>query len=171
MKQKLSFIAIILATALFPIKSYSRALDNTGMVPLLSLGVGAFNVCQRETTAQFQIEYRSALSFIKARPFIGAFTTTKSNFYLYGGLGWDLHFSKYLVVTPSFAPGLYLHGNDKKLGYPLEFRTSLEVAYKFKNKARLGLQFYHISNASIGEHNPGAESLMLFYSIPLTGGR
>lgn len=146
---------------------FSKALDNKGMVPLLSIGAGSYNVQRDKRTAQFQMEYRFAVDFFMARPMIGAFITSKSAFYLYAGIGWDLHLSRFLVLTPSFAPGIYFQGNDKNLGYPLEFRTSLELAYKFKNKARLGLEFYHLSNASISNRNPGEESLILFYSIPL----
>ncbi|MDN3503960.1 MAG: acyloxyacyl hydrolase [Rhabdochlamydiaceae bacterium] len=161
---------LILFLFSFSTLGHCRALDNTGMVPLLTFGTGIFNTFKTPKTMQFQMEYRTALSIAMARPFIGMFTTTKFNYYLYAGIGWDLHFSKYLVVTPSFAPGIYFQGHDKNLGYPLEFRTSLEVAYKFPSKARLGVQFYHISNASIGEKNPGEESLIFFYSIPITKG-
>lgn len=146
---------------------FSKALDNKGMVPLLSLGAGSYNVQRDKRTAQFQMEYRFAVDFLLARPIIGAFITSKSAFYLYAGIGWDLHLSRFLVLTPSFSPGVYFQGNDKNLGYPLEFRTCLELAYKFKNKARLGVEFYHLSNASLSNRNPGEESLVLFYSIPL----
>jgi lipid A 3-O-deacylase len=155
---------------LFPAIVSARALDNTGMVPLLSVGVGAFNVLKTRVVPEFQMEYRTALSIIMARPFFGAFTTSDLNFYLYAGIGWDLHFSKRIVLTPSFAPGLYLPGHGKNLGYPLEFRTSMELAYKFDNKSRLGIQFYHLSNASISSRNPGTEALLIFYSIPIKNG-
>ena len=145
----------------------ARALSNKGMVPLVTFGTGIYNVIKTPKSAQFQFEYRTALSVALARPFIGTFITSRAAFYLYAGIGWDLHFSRYLVVTPSFAPGLYLKGKDKDLGFPLEFRTCLDVAYKFPNKGRLGLQFYHLSNASIGEKNPGSESLVLYYALPL----
>jgi lipid A 3-O-deacylase len=146
---------------------FSKALDNTGMVPLLSFGGGIFNVQREKRTAQFQLEYKFAKAFLMARPQIGAFMTSKAAFYLYAGIGWDLHFSKYIVITPSFSPGVYFQGNDKNLGYPIEFRTCLEAAYKFKNKGRLGAQFYHLSNASLSSRNPGEESLIFFYSMPL----
>ena len=149
------------------IQAFSTALDNTGMVPLLSFGLGSFNVQRDNRTAEFQIEYKFAKSIFMARPMIGAFTTSKAAFYIYTGIGWDLHLSRYLVLTPSFAPGLYFQGNDKNLGYPIEFRTCMELAYKFKNKGRLGAMFYHLSNASISRRNPGEESLLLFYSLPL----
>ncbi len=160
------FICIISLTK----QGFSKALDNSGMVPLLSFGIGSFNVQRERRTAEFQIEYKFAKSLFMARPMIGAFMTSKSAFYVYTGIGWDLHFSRYLVLTPSFAPGLYFQGNDKNLGYPLEFRTCMELSYKFKNKARIGAMFYHLSNASISKRNPGEESLILFYAIPLTYG-
>jgi len=161
------FWIALLTLNLNPLNVFAKALDNKGMVPLLSFAVGSFNVQRDKRTAQFQLEYKFAKDFLYARPMIGAFMTSKSAFYTYLGIGWDLHLSKYLVMTPSFAPGVYLQGQDKNLGYPLEFRTCLELAYKFSNKARLGAQFYHLSNASISKRNPGEESLLIFYSYPL----
>ena len=49
----------------------------------------------------------------------------------------------------------------------MEFRSSLELAYRFDNRARLGLSFYHLSNASLDDNNPGTEVFSLNYSIPL----
>ena len=161
------FYSCILGASLAISTVQAKALDNTGMVPLLSLAVGSFNVQRENRTAQFQIEYKTALSLFMARPMIGAFMTSKAAAYIYAGIGWDLHFSRYLVINLSFAPGVYFQGNDKNLGYPLEFRTAFEAAYKFENKARLGLQFYHLSNASLSSRNPGEESLLFYYSIPL----
>jgi hypothetical protein len=43
----------------------------------------------------------------------------------------------------------------------------MEIAYEFKWKSRVGAQFYHISNASLAHKNPGAESLIFYYAIPL----
>ncbi|MCF7806639.1 MAG: acyloxyacyl hydrolase [Simkaniaceae bacterium] len=160
----------VLLLAILPHVCHARALDNTGMVPLLSFGGGIFNAFKTPKSGEFQIQYTTALSIAMARPFIGAFTSTRANFYLYAGIGWDLHFSKRLVITPSFAPGVYFQGHDKDLGYPLEFRTCLDIAYKFDNKARLGMQFYHLSNASISQKNPGTECLIFFYSIPINNG-
>jgi len=43
----------------------------------------------------------------------------------------------------------------------------LEVAYRFDDRSRLGLSISHYSNAGLGDDNPGTESLMLNYSVPL----
>jgi len=93
--------------------------------------------------------------------------TSKATLYVYGGLAGDIFLSKSTVLTPSFAPGLYFKGNGKELGLILEFRSSMEIAYILPNYARVGAQFYHLSNASLGYKNPGSESLVFFYSIPL----
>ena len=69
-------------------------------------------------------------------------------------------------MTPSFIPGVYCKGSGKDLGYPLEFRSSLELAYEWCCKARLSGQFYHISNASLSKKNPGANALALIFCIP-----
>ena len=46
----------------------------------------------------------------------------------------------------------------RDLGYELEFRSGIEIGYVFCNKSRLGVHFYHISNASLGRKNPGEEA-------------
>ena len=71
------------------------------------------------------------------------------------------------MLTPSLAAGLYEDGDGKDLGHIVEFRSSLELAYRFDNRARLGLSFYHLSNASLDDNNPGTEVFSLNYSIPL----
>ena len=59
--------------------------------------------------------------------------------------------------TPSFALGYYDRGDSKDLGYNLEFRSQIEFSYKLKS-SRIGFNLNHISNASIGDTNPGTES-------------
>ena len=62
----------------------------------------------------------------------------------------------------------YFEGNGKDLGHVFEIRSALEVAYRFDDRSRLGVMFYHISNAGLGDDkNPGAEALTLSYSFPL----
>ena len=68
---------------------------------------------------------------------------------------------------PNFiAVGAFYKGSGKDLGSVVEFKTGGEFAYRFDDHSRLGLQFDHISNAGIGKHNPGTESLVLFWSFP-----
>ena len=96
--------------------------------------------------------------------------TTDSTFYGYGGFLVDVFFGKRWVLTPSLAAGYYDKGNGLDLGHELEFRSSIELSYRFDNRTRLGVSFYHLSNASISDVNPGTEVLSVVYSIPLGSG-
>ena len=70
------------------------------------------------------------------------------------------------VFTPSFGFGIYDNGDGKDLGNDIEFRTTIEISYELKNNNRIALSFGHISNAGIGDKNPGVEILSLSYQIP-----
>jgi lipid A 3-O-deacylase len=99
-------------------------------------------------------------------PMAGGMVTHKGSFDLYAGFSFDLFLGKRLVLRPSFAPGYFNKGSGKDLGYPLEFRSGLEVGWRFSNGTRLGVELNHISNGGLADRNPGANSLMLMVTIP-----
>ena len=92
-------------------------------------------------------------------PITGAFITANSAYYLYTGVQAEYEFGS-LNITPSFAPGYYGQGNGKDLGSVIEFKTEVQVTYDLSEATHLGMSYNHISNASIGEKNPGANSYM-----------
>lgn len=91
-------------------------------------------------------------------------------FYVYTGINFDLLFFDHFLFAPGFAGGYYANGRGKDLGYPIEFRSGIELGWQFADWHRLGIHFYHLSNASLGRRNPGEESLVLYYDIPLRKG-
>ena len=135
--------------------------------PFVALGVGFFDINDNEEAVEFRIEYRSAERLWIVKPFGGVMVSSDAAFYGYGGILLDVFFGRRWVLTPSFAAGLYEDGSGKVLGHAVEFRSALEIAYRFDDRARIGLSFYHISNASLADNNPGTEVLTLVYSIPL----
>ena len=62
--------------------------------------------------------------------------------------------------TPSFTPGYYNKGDGKDLGHSLEFKSELQFSIDLSSNAQLGFSYNHISNASLGSKNPGANSYM-----------
>ena len=64
------------------------------------------------------------------------------------------------TFTPSFTPGLYDEGDGKDLGHVIEFKTEIQISYEISNESEIGLSYNHISNASLGDKNPGANSYM-----------
>lgn len=131
--------------------------------------IGYFDVLRNDYNAtQFGAEYRGRPIQYSIRPMIGINVTTDSSVYGYVGLNWDVELLKNeLYIIPNFAAGLYRDGDGKRLGGPIEFRSGIELAYQFPNSHRLGIAFNHISNASIYRHNPGSETALVTYSIPL----
>ena len=70
------------------------------------------------------------------------------------------------IFTPSFGAGFYDDGDGKKLGNDIQFRTTFEFSYELKNKNRIGISYGHISNANLGDKNPGVEILSFSYQVP-----
>ena len=112
-------------------------------------------------------------NFFYLKPFVGLELTTDSAFYILGGIYLEDNLGRLLIgnqnkwnFTPSFGLGYYDDGNGKKLGNKLEFRTTLEISYQLKNDDRIGISLGHISNANIGNKNPGVEIISLSYQKP-----
>lgn len=131
--------------------------------------VGYFDVIRNNYNAvQFGAEYRAKELQYSIRPMVGVNVTTDRSVYGYVGLNWDAELIKdQLYLIPNFAAGLYHKGDGKNLGGAIEFRSGIELAYQLPNAQRLGVAFNHISNASIYSHNPGSETVLVTYSIPL----
>ena len=112
-------------------------------------------------------------NFFYLKPFAGVEVTTDSALYVLGGIYLEDNLGKLLTgnqnkwnFTPSFGLGYYDDGDGKKLGNKLEFRTTVEISYQLKNEDRIGISLGHISNANIGNKNPGVEIISLSYQKP-----
>ena len=92
-------------------------------------------------------------------PITGGFITENSAAYIYTGFEWNIDMGA-LTFTPSFAPGLYHKGDGKDLGHVLEFKSEIQFSYDFSGNSKVGLSYNHVSNASLGDKNPGANSYM-----------
>ncbi len=125
-----------------------------GDPPHIALGAGAFDVTpshhrDSKTTAELRAEYRFGDVFWILSPFIGTAGTTDGAFYGYGGFGVDVNFGPNVVLTPN------------------EFRSGAELAWRFADTSRLGVAVHHTSNAGLTKVNPGEQSILLMYSVPL----
>lgn len=134
---------------------------------LLSLGANLLEPTTKHARWGMQIEYKGKPTRHHFRLLTGAMGTDKGAFYFYLGACYDLHLFHRFYLVPAFSPGIYIKGGDKNLGFPLEFRSCLELAYEFPFKGRLGTQAFHISNGSLSSHNPGLNAFSLFFAYPL----
>tara|TARA_B100000963_G_C22623951_1_gene671392 strand:- start:814 stop:1344 length:531 start_codon:yes stop_codon:yes gene_type:complete len=112
-------------------------------------------------------------NFFFLKPFLAFEYTSDSATYLLSGIYLEDNLGQLFegkqsnyYFTPSFGAGIYDDGSGKKLGNSIQFRTSLELSYEFKNSNRIGLSLSHISNANLGDKNPGVEIISITYQIP-----
>ena len=92
-------------------------------------------------------------------PVTGFMMTADNATYLYTGIQADYNLGK-INLTPSFTPGLYGQGDGKDLGHMIEFKSELQLSLDIFKDSEMGFSYNHISNASLGEKNPGANSYM-----------
>ena len=95
----------------------------------------------------------------KLSPITGVFLTENSALYLYTGAQAEYDLGLF-TITPSFAPGYYNSGNGKDLGSALEFKSEIQMSLNLSDDTEFGMSYNHISNASLGDKNPGANSYM-----------
>jgi lipid A 3-O-deacylase len=134
----------------------------------LSFSAGYFDMNrQKDTAVEVGVQWRGSEKLWIFQPIVGAMATFDGAGYVYGGISLDIFLGNRLVFRPSFAPGLYAKGKGYDLGHVVEFRSAAELAWRFDDRSRLGIEFYHLSNAHLGDKNPGEESLTLTYAIPI----
>ena len=131
----------------------------------LNIFTGMFDFSDHKQAAgvlglQHQNEELFRKSFLgKLSPVTGGFLTENSAAYLYTGVQAEYELG-FLTITPSFAPGYYHEGDGKDLGSPLEFKSEIQMTFNLSDSTHLGMSYNHISNASLGTKNPGANSYM-----------
>ena len=150
-------------------------------------GIGFYDVKLDGSSSKFATDYRYERRFDKTlidigpeednffylKPFAGIEFTSDSAFYLLGGIYLEDNLGELIVgkenkwkLIPSFGFGYYDDGNGKNIGNAIEFRTTLEINYQLDNLERIGISFGHISNANIGDKNPGVEIISFSYQKP-----
>lgn len=141
--------------------------------PSIGVGAGVFDIAPdpkksfAARAAQLQGEYRFGDVLWIIAPFVGLMGTSAGAFYGYAGFGFDINFGTNWVLTPSVAGGYFYRGGGPTLGSWWEFRTGAEFDHRFDNRSRLGIAFYHMSNAGLAKENPGEQALLLVYTVPL----
>ena len=172
-------LLIIFILFLFPKNLYAEGYD--------VFGIGLYDIkfdgsqTNQATDLRYERRFDNSLieigpeseNFFYLKPFVVIETTTDSAVYILGGIylednlgtlfvGEDSNF----IFTPSFGAGFYDDGDGKKLGNEIQFRTTFEFSYELKNKNRIGISYGHISNANLGDKNPGVEILSFSYQVP-----
>ncbi len=136
---------------------------------LLQFAMGHYDTFGDDKAVDFRIEYRSGKRVLlnTFQPWGGAELTSDASLWLGGGLLYNWNIAPDWTVTPSIGAGVYSQGeSDLDLGFPIAFRTQLEVSYQYENGIRMGGHLSHLSNANLDDHNPGTEVMGLSLGYP-----
>lgn len=145
----------------------ATAADRYTTGPLLGLSLGHFDVIGQEAPSlEGRLELRANNDWW-LKPFGGIMSNTDRAAHIFAGVYAEFFVTDHFYLSPSFAPGLYMQGHSRDLGYPLEFRSEMEFGWRFENGIRASVSLNHISNAGLGQ-NPGTESAAVSLLLPLS---
>ena len=160
MKLKLLYVFLFSILLSITLSAEEKKLDNNTEFSIYS-GMFDFSDEGKKSTLigfQHQNEELNRDTFLgNLSPITGGFLTENSATYFYTGVEWNFDLGP-INFTPSFAPGLYGEGEGKDLGHILEFKTEVQLTYTKSNNTSFGMSYNHVSNASLGSKNPGANS-------------
>lgn len=118
--------------------------------------------------AELGAQYRWSGRWWLFQPMAGGMVTSAGAFQVYAGVAVDIPLGRRPFIRLGFAPGYYDQGaRGKDLGMALQFRSSFEIGWRFRDGWRIGIETYHLSNAQLGDINPGNGSLLVALTIPV----
>jgi len=130
------------------------------------LGVAYIDVRSGQPTPALELTYYGlAPRFRRASTVSGLVASARGEFYLYGGLELRFPLPHGIAAIPSVSAGVYEEGAGLDLGHPLEFRSALLMELSVSSRIRVSAVFFHLSNAGLGERNPGTEGVGLGVSF------
>ena len=161
--KKLYIVLVLLSISPYAVNSAENVLNQSNKVFSVYSGMFDFSDDGKRSTLigiQHQNENLNRDTFLgNLSPITGALITADNAGYIYTGVQAQYKLGN-LYITPSFTPGLYHEGDGKDLGPILEFKSEVQISLDIFKDSELGFSYNHISNASLGDKNPGANSYM-----------
>ena len=135
-------------------------------IPYLGMGTGVAGVLDSRKIFFGSLEYRFGTDWYSLHPWVGM-DFGYNAIYAAGGIRKYFGLTENIFIIPGFGIGLYSEKDSVKLGSPVEFKSTLEITYRFNNQSMIGMGFSHISNGGLDEKNPGSEMVTVCYYFPL----
>ena len=157
---------ILVAFISFSFLSFANSEDKKSNNTELNFFTGMFDFSDdKQAAGVLGIQHQNDDLFRKSllgrlSPITGGFLTENNAFYFYTGVQAEYDLGLF-TITPSFAPGYYNAGDGKDLGSALEFKSEIQMSLNLSDSTEFGMSYNHISNASLGDKNPGANSYMI----------
>ena len=153
MKSLIAFLTLI--TLVFSVHAQSDE---------LKLGYGKFDEGKTQNESnmtELTYVYDNRNLPLELTPIAGALEHGSDAYMVYAGVQKKFTLDRFAII-PSFAPGYYNNGDEKDLGYDLQFKSQIEFTLELINGYSLSYSWSHISNADLGNQNEGADNEMFF---------
>ena len=163
MNLKIFLINILIITSAFSSLAEEKDLNNQNTEFSVYTGMFDFSDDGKRSVlvgVEHQNENLNRDTFLgNLSPITGIMITEDNAGYVYTGVQGQYKIGS-INFTPSFTPGLYHEGDGKDLGHVIEFKSELQFSLNLSENSHFGFSYNHISNASLGKKNPGANSYM-----------
>ena len=163
MKIKFAYFLILFYSFVLPLNSEEFSVDTNNTKFNIYSGMFDFSDDGKRSTLigfQHQNTDLNRDTFLgNLSPITGAMFTADSAAYVYTGVQANYSIGS-LNIIPSFTPGIYNQGDGKDLGHLVEFKSEVQLSFNLLKDSQLGFSYNHLSNASLGDKNPGANSYM-----------
>ena len=163
MKIKFAYFLILFYSFVLPLNSEEFSVDTNNTKFNIYSGMFDFSDDGKRSTLigfQHQNTDLNRDTFLgNLSPITGAMFTADSASYVYTGVQANYSIGS-LNIIPSFTPGIYNQGDGKDLGHLVEFKSEVQLSLNLPKDSQLGFSYNHLSNASLGDKNPGANSYM-----------
>jgi lipid A 3-O-deacylase len=133
------------------------------------LSVGVYDpLTHSDKSTAFIAEYQPGIKIAGVlQPIFGGMATTKGSILGYGGLGLPVNLTERVVLMPSVAIGLIKNnGSDFDLDRTVVERVGAELAYRFDDNSRLGLNVHALTNGRSFRAKDRTEVISLMYTMP-----
>ncbi|MEI6557853.1 MAG: hypothetical protein WCO00_05545 [Rhodospirillaceae bacterium] len=164
-------LPVLAGGGLLPWGGGDRPLD-TG---LTAPGIGFIKIEPGDTrnsvtpTRQYRFDtglFSAIEPYASVKPWLGSERTPGRQSFGVGGILVDVPLGDF-VFTPSFSAGRYAESTGRDRTAALQFRSSLELGYRFEDQSRFSLGYSHTTNTAQTLSGPiGGNALSISYRIP-----
>jgi hypothetical protein len=163
---RITFACVVALLLLGPAQA-----DADSVPASLSIATGQYGMRNDTPHAVgIELQLRAPFRWNLVRPLAGILTSANGGAYLYSGFAIEVPLPAGFELDPGLAAGVVLAQGRGDLGSPVEFRSSIELAFSPVKSVQLGVTFSHISNAKLARRNPGVELLMFSVAFPFPVG-
>ncbi len=161
-------LVLLLTSGLLSLSLFCAANDASKVRLAIGAGVIDLERNTQSTAVSLMIESRPLEPFCKVRPVLLAISSNDNSYYGGFGLLKELPLSGRWHLGLGIAAGGYKQGKrNRDLGYDLEFHSRIALNYKLNSQNLIRAELGHLSNAFLGDINPGTELITLNWVVAL----